>query len=179
MDSPDFPTPCVVKPSREVSSVGVTIVRDRAALPAAIALARRHRGEVLIEEYIAGPEISVGVLDEEVIGTVEIRPATEFYDYEAKYLRDDTTYVVPAPLAPEVDALVRAHALSAHKLFGCAGYSRVDLLVGPGGKPQVLEVNTLPGMTDHSLIPKIARHAGLNYAELCGQNFAHWHALRS
>jgi D-alanine-D-alanine ligase len=166
VDTLDFPTPCVVKPSREGSSVGVSIVRDRADLPGAVALARGHRGVVLVEEYVKGPEISVGVLDDEVIGTVQIQPAKEFYDYEAKYLRDDTIYTVPAPLAPEVDAQVRAHALSAHKLFGCAGYSRVDLLVGPGGKPQVLEVNTLPGMTDHSLIPKIARHAGIDYAEL-------------
>jgi D-alanine-D-alanine ligase len=159
--------PVVVKPSREGSSVGVSIVREQAALPAALAEARKFHGETLIEKYIPGAEVQVGVLGDAVLGTVEIRPKKEFYDYEAKYLRNDTTYLVPAPLDSNLDEHVRQVALSAHRLLGCSGYSRVDTRIDPSGKVHVLEVNTLPGMTATSLLPKIAKHAGLPYAELC------------
>jgi D-alanine-D-alanine ligase len=158
--------PLVVKPSCEGSSVGVTIVHAEEGLAAAIAHARKCHGQVLLEKYIPGREVNVGILDDQVLGTVEIRPHTEFYDYEAKYLRNDTEYLLPAPLGAPVDRAVREAALSAHRAFGCAGYSRVDLRVDPAGRPFVLEVNTLPGMTGTSLLPKLARHAGLDYADL-------------
>ncbi len=159
--------PVVVKPSREGSSVGVTIVHAPAELAAAIVTARGCHGVTLIEKYIPGAEVQVGVLDGAVLGTVEVRPAKEFYDYEAKYLRNDTQYLVPAPLAPAVDAAVREASLRAYELLGCAGQSRVDCRVDPSGAVFVLEVNTLPGMTATSLLPKIARHAGMDYATLC------------
>jgi D-alanine-D-alanine ligase len=161
-----FGFPVVVKPSREGSSVGVTIVHGDAGLDAAVALARQHHGETMLEKFIPGQEIDVGVLGDEVIGTVEIKPAKEFYDYEAKYLRNDTTYLVPAPLAPATDAEVRRVALAAYHLLGCAGYARVDARVDAQGGVFLLEVNTLPGMTATSLLPKIAKHAGISYADV-------------
>ena len=171
----DFELPMVIKPALEGSSVGVSIVRDRAAIPDALALARRHRGPTLVEAFIPGAEICFGILEEEVIGSIEIRPATDFYDYEAKYKRDDTQYIVPAPLAPDILARAEQAALAAHRALGCTGYSRVDLRLGQGGDPYLLEVNTLPGMTSHSLIPKIAAHRGITYAELCERILASAH----
>jgi D-alanine-D-alanine ligase len=146
--------------------VGISIVKSEAELRAALEAAAKSPGVVLLEEYVKGREINVGVLDDEALGDVEIRPATEFYDYEAKYLRNDTTYLVPAPLAPALDAEVRQVALAAFHLLGCAGYARVDTRVTPDGKIYLLEVNTLPGMTATSLLPKIAKHAGISYADV-------------
>jgi D-alanine-D-alanine ligase len=161
-----FGYPVVVKPSREGSSVGVTIVHGEGELDAAIALARRHHGETMVEKYIPGQEVDIAVLGGEVLGTVEIKPAKEFYDYEAKYLRHDTTYLVPAPLPPAADAEVRRVALAAYHLLGCSGYARVDARLPADGGVYLLEVNTLPGMTATSLLPKIAKHAGISYAEV-------------
>jgi len=163
----DFGLPLVIKPALEGSSVGVSIVRDRGEIAAALELARAHRGPTLVEAFIAGAEICFGVLADEVIGSIEIRPAAAFYDYDAKYRRDDTEYIVPAPLDPDVLARAEEAALAAHRALGCSGYSRVDLRVSGAGAPFLLEVNTLPGMTSHSLIPKIAAHRGISYAELC------------
>ena len=158
--------PLVVKPSAEGSSVGVSIVKDPAALQAAIDKASQSRGVVLLEEYVKGREINVGVLDDEAIGEVEIRPATEFYDYEAKYLRNDTQYLVPAPISDAERRVLHDLAVRAHKALGCSGATRVDLILAEGGRAVCLEINTLPGMTDHSLLPKIAAHRGLDYATL-------------
>jgi D-alanine-D-alanine ligase len=157
----------VVKPSCEGSSVGVSIVRDAAALPAALTAAAAGRGVVLVEEYVRGREVSVGILEDRAIGTVEILPKKDFYDYEAKYLRDDTEYRCPAPLPDEVRARLYAAGEAAHRTLGCRGYSRVDFLVDETGECWLLEVNTLPGMTSHSLIPKMAAQVGIDYPELC------------
>lgn len=159
--------PLAVKPAMEGSSVGVSIVFDLDRLDAAIELARRHHGATLIEHYIAGAEVCVGILGDEVLGSVEVRPASGFYDYEAKYKRDDTQYLVPPPIERSVLDRAEAAAMAAHRALGCSGYSRVDLRIDEKGAPFVLEVNTLPGMTSHSLIPKIAAHRGISYAELC------------
>jgi D-alanine-D-alanine ligase len=163
----DFELPLVIKPALEGSSVGVSIVRDRGQIAAALELARKQRGVTLVEAYVPGAEVCVGILDDEVLGTIEIRPATGFYDYDAKYKRDDTRYLVPAPLPPPTIERIEAAALGAHRALGCSGYSRVDLRIDEGGSPYLLEVNTLPGMTSHSLIPKIAAHRGISYGELC------------
>ncbi|MEZ4363614.1 MAG: D-alanine--D-alanine ligase [Kofleriaceae bacterium] len=165
----DWPLPCVVKPANEGSSVGVTIVEDRGELAAAVAAARRHHGPVLVEEYIAGTEIFVGILNDRVLGSVEVRPATKFYDYEAKYKRTDTTYLIPPEQPRAVVARVEEAALAAHRALACAGHTRPDLRVSTAGEPYVLEVNTLPGMTKTSLLPKIAQAAGMSYGELCEQ----------
>ena len=162
--------PMVIKPSREGSSVGVTIVHEPRALDAALAEARKWHGEVLIEEYVKGREINVAILDAEVLGDVEVRPAVEFYSYEAKYQRNDTQYLCPAPLDETEHARIGAIARLAHHALGCSGYSRVDLILGHGqdaGRAICLEVNTLPGMTEKSLLPKIAGAAGMDYATLC------------
>ncbi len=163
-----WPVPFVIKPGNEGSSVGVTIVGDKSAIAAAIDLARGFHGPVLIEEYIAGAELQVGILGQEILGSIEVRPAVEFYDYQAKYKRDDTGYIIP----PQLDSSLVEHSetlsLAAYQALGCTGYGRVDMRIDmPEGRPYLLEVNTLPGMTSHSLLPKIAAHAGLSYPDLC------------
>jgi D-alanine-D-alanine ligase len=156
----------VVKPSSEGSSVGVSIVKDQSQLQAALDGARKCRGVVLLEEYVKGREINVGVLDDEALGEVEIRPATEFYDYEAKYIRNDTQYLCPAPISDAERRMLHDLAVRAHKALGCAGATRVDLILAEGGRAVCLEINTLPGMTDHSLLPKIAAQRAMDYATL-------------
>ncbi|MGN6109927.1 MAG: D-alanine--D-alanine ligase [Kofleriaceae bacterium] len=165
----DWPLPCVVKPANEGSSVGVSIVEDRAELAAAIAAARRFHGPVIVEDYIAGTEVFVGILNGVALGSVEVRPATRFYDYEAKYKRTDTQYLVPPELPADVLARCEQLALAAYHALGCTGHARPDLRITRAGEPFVLEVNTLPGMTKTSLLPKIAKHAGMDYATLCEQ----------
>jgi D-alanine-D-alanine ligase len=168
----DWPLPYVVKPSCEGSSVGVTIVEDAAQVADAVALARRYHGPVIVEDYIAGTEMFVGILDGRVLGSVEVRPATKFYDYEAKYHRTDTRYLLPPELPADVVAGAEAAALAAYVALGCTGHARPDLRVTTYGDVFVLEVNTLPGMTATSLLPKIARAAGMDYAALCEQILA-------
>jgi D-alanine-D-alanine ligase len=167
-----FALPCVIKPANEGSSVGISIVEDRAELAAATAAARCFHGAVIAEEYIAGTEVFVGMLDGRVLGSVEVRPATKFYDYDAKYKRTDTKYLIPPELP--ADVISRAHelALAAYTALGCSGHARPDLRITHAGEPFVLEVNTLPGMTATSLLPKIAKSVGIDYATLCEQILA-------
>ena len=159
--------PFVVKPAYEGSSVGVSIVEDRAQIAAAVQSARRHHGPVIVEDYIAGTEVFVGILDGAVLGSVEVRPATKFYDYEAKYKRTDTRYLLPPELPADVLARAEHFALAAYTALGCSGHARPDLRIAPGGEAFVLEVNTLPGMTATSLLPKIAKARGMDYGALC------------
>lgn len=159
--------PCVIKPAAEGSSVGVTIVTDAADLDEAYRRAAACHGPVMVEPYIAGYEIQTGILGGEVLGSVEVRPAVEFYDYQAKYKRDDTEYLVPPSIDPAWTARAEEAALAAFRALRCRAYGRVDLRVSESGEPFVLEVNTLPGMTSHSLLPKIAAKAGMSYAALC------------
>jgi D-alanine-D-alanine ligase len=170
--------PLVVKPSAEGSSVGITIVKSEAQLQPAIELAQQYAGVVLLEEYVKGREMTVGVLDDEALGDCEIKPATEFYDYEAKYLRNDTQYLVPAPISDDERHLLHNLAVRAHKALGCSGASRVDLILAENSRAVCLEINTLPGMTDHSLLPKIAALRGMDYATLVERilNTARLHA---
>jgi D-alanine-D-alanine ligase len=163
----DFGVPMVVKPANEGSSVGVSIVESVEQIAAAVIEARKYHGEVIVEEYIAGTEVFVGILDGKVLGSVEVRPATKFYDYEAKYKRNDTKYLIPPELPADVLARAEQHALAAYNALGCSGHSRPDLRISTGGECFVLEVNTLPGMTATSLLPKIAKSRGMDYATLC------------
>lgn len=160
--------PLVVKPSRQGSSVGLSLVRRSWELAAAIDAARQFGGDVLLEEYVPGREISVGVLDDAVLGTVEINPAGDIFDWDAKYdyKNNRTEYGLPAPLDPATDAAVRQLALSAHRALGCSGLSRTDLRLRDDGQACVLEVNTLPGCGKLSLVTKMALHAGLSYEDL-------------
>jgi D-alanine-D-alanine ligase len=162
-----FGLPAVVKPSSEGSSVGVHIVKDAAALGAACADAARYKGDLVIERYVKGAEVNVAVLDGSALGAIEIVPSNEFYDYEAKYTPGKTQYFHP-PRLPEPHVRRTCEAAErAHAALGCSGITRVDFIVAPDGTPFVLEVNTLPGMTATSLVPKIAAGIGLSYADLC------------
>lgn len=163
----DFGYPCVVKPVREGSSVGVTIVDGERALPAAIEAAGCFDGEVLVERFIAGQEVSVAVLGDRPLGAVEIAPKGEFYDFGAKYTRGATNYFMPPRLSPERYRGVLTQAARAAAALGCRGATRVDLIVSATGNEYLLEVNTVPGMTPTSLLPKIAAAAGIEFGELC------------
>jgi len=162
-----WPLPCVIKPANEGSSVGVSIVDTPDQLAGALASARAFHGPVIVEQYIAGTEVFVGILNDRVLGSVEVQPATRFYDYDAKYKRTDTRYLIPPELPGDVIARAEAMALAAYRALGCTGHARPDLRISPAGEPLVLEVNTLPGMTKTSLLPKIARSVGMDYPTLC------------
>lgn len=158
--------PAIVKPSREGSSVGVTRVFQPADLPAAIELAARYDGELLVEQLIEGPELTVGILDGQALPSIRIVPPGEFYDYHAKYVSDDTQYLCPG-LAPAQEDALRALCERAFAAVGAAGWGRIDVMQDRAGQFYLLEVNTTPGMTSHSLVPKAARQAGLDFESLC------------
>ncbi len=161
-----FPLPVVVKPGREGSSVGVNIARDEAALRQAIAEAAMYAGDIVIERYIKGREIQVAILDDRALGAIEIIPAEDFYNYRAKYRSDSgTRYVFPAPLSKDETRRALAVGLGTHRALGCQGVTRVDLIFSQG-EFFVLEVNALPGMTAHSLVPMIAAGVGMSFEEL-------------
>ena len=138
-------------------------------LGAAIATARTFHGPVIVEDYIAGTEVFVGILNGRVLGSVEVRPATRFYDYAAKYKRTDTKYLIPPELPAAVIDRAQELALAAYLALGCTGHARPDLRISTTGEVFILEVNTLPGMTKTSLLPKIARSVGIDYPALCEQ----------
>lgn len=161
-----FSLPVVVKPSQEGSSVGVTIVRRPEEFRPALEAAYAYDEEILVEQFIKGREIQVGILEERAMGAIEIVPKKEFYDYEAKYTQGMAEHILPAPLPPELYRQVLKAGEEAHSALGCCGYSRVDFLVTKQGECYLLEVNTLPGMTALSLLPEIARGAGIDFTEL-------------
>ena len=158
--------PLFVKPAREGSSIGVTKVKERGALKAAYEEAARHDPLVIAEKGVMGGEYTVGIVGDEVLPIIKIEPATEFYDYEAKYMRDDTAYRCPCGLPEARELELRAQALEAFRVLGCRGWGRVDFLMDEEGNAYFLEANTSPGMTDHSLVPMSAREAGITYDEL-------------
>jgi D-alanine-D-alanine ligase len=179
-----FGFPAVVKPCGEGSSVGVTIVHDEAELEAACEEAWRFDDHALIERYIEGKEVSVAILNDRALGAVEVAPKEGFYDYSAKYTAGKSEYHIPARLSAERYRGVLQHALNAHRALGCAGATRVDMIVSDRGNEYILEVNTIPGMTQTSLLPKIAHHAGLDFGDLIEEMlggarlWAHGHARR-
>jgi D-alanine-D-alanine ligase len=158
--------PTVVKPSRQGSSVGLTVVQEPDALEAAVREAARYDSEVMIERYAKGRELTVGILGDQALPPVEIRPKKGLYDYESKYTPGMTEYFCPAPLDEELTAQMQAYALRAFKVLKLRGYARVDFILA---REQLfcLEANTLPGMTATSLLPKAAKAAGIEYPELC------------
>mgnify|MGYP003407352257 FL=1 len=158
--------PVIVKPSCEGSSVGVSRVFAESDLPAAVALAERYPGELLMEQMIVGQEYTVAILGERVLPSIRIVPAGEYYDYHAKYVADDTQYLCPG-LTGDGEQAIGALAAAAFDAAGCSGWGRVDVMRDADGKFYLLEVNTAPGMTSHSLVPKAAAECGIGFAELC------------
>ncbi len=159
--------PCVVKPSQEGSSVGVSIVRSAGEIAAALETAFAYDAEILVEEFIRGAEVQVGILDDRAMGAIEIVPKKEFYDFEAKYTAGMAEHIFPARLPDDLYRKVLRAGELAHRALGCSGYSRVDFLVTDTGACYILEVNTLPGMTALSLLPEIAaKGAGLGFEDL-------------
>jgi len=161
-----FPLPWVVKPAAEGSSVGVEIVKEKAKYPSAVRKAISYGGRAVVEQYVTGKEVQIGILNDKVLGGVEVRPSLEFYSYEAKYTAGLTEYILPPHLPVKVYERAKKTALLAHRALGCSGATRVDLIVDGKGNPFVLEVNTIPGMTETSLLPKIAKHAGYDFPGL-------------
>lgn len=157
--------PVIVKPACEGSSVGVSRVFKEADLPQAVALAARYPGELLMEQLIEGEELTVGVLGDEALPSIRIAPAGEYYDYHAKYIAEDTQYVCPG-LSGADEADIRAVALRAFRAAACSGWARIDVMRDRQGRNYLLEVNTTPGMTSHSLVPKAAKAAGIEFDEL-------------
>lgn len=158
--------PIFVKPACEGSSIGITRVSRVGKLQAAYREAAKHDTLVIAEQAISGGEYTVAVLGDEALPVVRIVPATEFYDYEAKYLRNDTQYLCPCGLPEAREREMRAQALAAFRILGCRGWGRVDFLMDERGAAYLLEINTSPGMTDHSLVPMAARAAGISYEQL-------------
>ncbi|HBU05063.1 MAG TPA: hypothetical protein DEA95_00240 [Nitrospiraceae bacterium] len=158
--------PWVVKPGGEGSSVGVSIVRDKGQIESALKTGFSCGSEIIIEKYIEGREIHIGILNDRALGGVEVKTSLEFYSYEAKYRAGLTEYILPPQIDEAVYMKAKDIALSANIALGCLGATRVDLKIDNDGNPYVLEVNTIPGMTETSLLPKIAKEAGLDFPAL-------------
>jgi D-alanine-D-alanine ligase len=173
-ERPSLPLPFVLKAPKEGSSVGVYIVRDAAEVEARLAEVRGYADEILVEAYVAGRELTVGVLGERALPVVEIRPKEGFYDFQNKYpflnpQAAGADHWCPAPLDEEVTRRVQQVGLAAHRALGLEVYSRVDILLDAADAPVVLEINTIPGMTQVSLLPEAAAAAGISYAALCAE----------
>ncbi len=158
--------PMFVKPANEGSSIGISKVKQAGELAAAYALAAKADPLVIAEASVSGGEYTVGILGQTALPIVRIVPKTEFYDYEAKYNRDDTEYLCPCGLSAAVEAKIQQEALDAFNALGCQGWGRVDFLMDEAGKHYFLEVNTSPGMTSHSLVPMAAKAAGISFDAL-------------
>lgn len=163
----DSPLKRVVKPTRAGSSVGVTILENPAAYEAACREAFRYSETILVESFVEGRELTVSILGDEALPAIEVKPARHFYDYQAKYQDQGTRYECPARLRPDEERLIRRTALEAYRALGCEIMGRVDLILSASGQPYILEVNTIPGLTNKSLLPKAAAAAGINFTELC------------
>lgn len=170
---PSIPVPCVIKPPCEGSSVGVQIVREESQLAAAVAEAARYGSTLLVEEFIQGKELTVAILNGEALPVIHICPRTGFYDMQNKYPSmyggSGSDYICPADISPEETKAVQEAALAAYRALGVEVYGRVDVLLTDDGRPYVLEINTIPGMTGSSLFPKAAQAVGISYGELCSR----------
>jgi len=158
--------PCVIKPNDQGSTVGLTVCDNESQVTDAIKLAHKFSDKALIEEYIPGRELTVAVFDGKALPVLEIKPKHGLYDYECKYTKGMTEYIVPADITKEVWDELQKLALLTFKALGCEGYGRVDFRLNPENVPYVLEINTLPGMTATSLVPKMAKAAGITFEEL-------------
>lgn len=159
--------PLVIKPATHGSSIGLSIVNKDEDLEKAVNFAFSFDKRVIIEEYIKGRELTVGILDDKALPVIEIIPKKNFFDYEAKYKAGMADYIVPAELPKGIAKKVQKSALSAHKLLGCFGCSRADIILSEGNIAYILEINTIPGFTSMSLLPKAAKAAGIDFGALC------------
>jgi len=161
-----LPLPLVVKPAREGSTIGVSIVREENELIPALKEAGKYDDEILVEEFMQGREITVGILEDIPLPIIEIVPKSGFYDYHSKYTKGETEYIIPARIPREKYLYAQDISLKAFQVLGCAGCARVDLMTDEDGNPFVIDVNTMPGMTETSLLPKAASYAGIPFEEL-------------
>ncbi|MEO5342155.1 MAG: D-alanine--D-alanine ligase [Gammaproteobacteria bacterium SHHR-1] len=158
--------PLMIKPAHEGSSIGMSKVSSQLELEAAWHKARQYDGQVLAEQWISGSEYTTGILGERPLPLIRLETPHDFYDYEAKYSAEDTRYLCPCGLPQETEEQLAQLSLRAFKALGCSGWGRVDFMLDDAGKPWLLEVNTVPGMTDHSLVPMAAKQAGLGFDAL-------------
>jgi D-alanine-D-alanine ligase len=158
--------PLMVKPSREGSSIGMSKVTTIEKLQAAFEVAAQFDSIVIAERFIEGVELTAGILADEALPLIRLETPRVFYDYEAKYFADDTRYICPCGLPAHEERAIQQQALAAYRLLGCVGWGRVDLVLSNTGTPAFLEVNTVPGMTDHSLLPMAARARGMSFEDL-------------
>lgn len=158
--------PWVVKPVAEGSSIGINIVKEEKEIGDAAQAAFSYGRKIIIEKYISGKEIQIGVLGQTVLGGVEVRTSREFYSYEAKYTPGLTQYILPPEIDDSAYDVLKKTALKAHNALGCKGATRVDFILDGSNKPYILEVNTIPGMTETSLLPKIAKLSGMEFSDL-------------
>jgi D-alanine-D-alanine ligase len=174
-ERPSIPVPIVVKAPRQGSTVGIVIVKTDSELNAALAEAGKYDGELLIEKFVPGRELTIGILGDRALPILEIIPKGGFYDFNNKYpflnpqAGGGATHVCPAKIAPEKTQEIQQLALKAHRALGLEVYSRVDVILPDNGEPNVLEANTIPGMTEASLLPEAAAAAGISYTDLCQQ----------
>ena len=159
--------PVVVKPQFEGSSIGLTVVKDRPELEEAVNKAFEYGPNVLVEKYVSGRELTVGILNDKPLPVIEIVPKSKVYDFKAKYVDPDTQYLVPAPIREGEKALAQSLGLRSHEVLGCRSFSRTDMILDETGNIFVLEVNTIPGMTERSLLPKAAAAVGVSFGKLC------------
>ena len=164
--SVSLPLPLVVKPAGEGSTLGVSVVREEADLVPAFRKAAKYDDQILVEAFMKGKEITVGILEGLPLPIIEIIPKGGFYDYHAKYTKGETQYVIPAQIPREKYLQAQEVSLRAYQALGCSGCVRVDLMIDEEGNPTVIDVNTMPGMTETSLVPKAAHYAGIVFADL-------------
>ena len=158
--------PLMVKPAREGSSIGMSKVISVEKIQAAFELAAQYDSVIIAERFVEGMELTAGILDGAALPLIRLETPRVFYDYQAKYFSDDTRYICPSGLPQAQEEMVQAAALAAFRLLGCSGWGRVDVMLDASGQPYLLEVNTIPGMTDHSLVPMAARARGMAFEEL-------------
>jgi D-alanine-D-alanine ligase len=158
--------PLMVKPALEGSSIGISKVKDRSELQAAFDDAENTGSPVLAEQFITGKEFTIAVLNGKALPAIQLKPANDFYDYDAKYIQDDTEYLVPCGLSVEKESELQLLSIKAYDALDCSGWGRVDVMQDEQGKFWLIEVNTVPGMTDHSLVPMAAKAAGISFSEL-------------
>jgi D-alanine-D-alanine ligase len=161
-----LPLPLVVKPAREGSTIGVSIVRKEEELVPALREAGKYDEEILVEEFMKGKEITVGILEDIPLPIIEIAPKSGFYDYHSKYTKGETEYIIPARIPREKYLYAQEVSLKAFQVLDCSGCARVDLMTDEDGNPFVIDVNTMPGMTETSLLPKAAGYAGISFEDL-------------